>query len=202
MGKDIRTEIAEVVGLDLGDKRSHLCVLDREEGKVLEEGTVPTTREALTRRFTTTRPMRIALEAGTHSPWVSELLMGLGHQVIVANPRRLRLIYTNRRKNDRVDARYLAQVARLDPELLAPVRHRGHEARAALALLRSREALVASRTKLINHVRGVVKSVGGRLPSCTAGAFGTKRMAEKLPEHLKEVLLPFLADRRGFPRDG
>lgn len=192
MDDDIRKGIVEVVGLDLGDKRSQLCVLDRDCGEVLEEGTVPTTREALERRFSTVRPMRIALEAGTHSPWVSQLLEGLGHDVIVANPRRLRLIYTNRRKNDRVDARYLAQVARLDPRLLAPIRHRGEEARAALALLRSRDVLVRTRTKLINHVRGMVKSVGGRLPGCSAGAFGTKKMADELPALVKEALLPVL----------
>lgn len=192
MGNDSRTVIGEVVGLDLGDRRSHLCMLDRESGAVLEEGTVLTTREGLERRFSTARPLRIALEAGTHSPWVSQLLEGLGHEVIVANPRRLRLIFSNRKKNDRVDARYLAQVARLDPDLLAPIRHRGEDARAALTLLRSRDVLVQARTKLINHVRGTVKSMGGRLPSCSAGAFRTTRMAGELPEVLKPALLPVL----------
>jgi len=190
---DIRVEIEEVVGLDLGDKRNHLCVLSHGSGEILEEGSVATTRKALLSRFGGRRRMRIAVEAGTHSPWVAELLEELGHEVLVANPRRLRLIYGNRRKNDKVDARYLAQVARLDPSLLAPIQHRGSEARADLAVLRSRDALVAARTKLINHVRGSVKSVGGRLPPSSAPAFGTKKIAERIPRALQPALAEVLA---------
>jgi len=187
-----RKGIEEVVGLDLGDRRSRLCVLDLGSGEVLEEGSIPTTQAALVRRFGTPRPMRIAIEAGTHSAWVRDVLEGLGHEVIVANPRRLRLIYGNRRKHDAVDARYLAQLARLDPELLAPIRHRAEEARSALAVIRSRGALVRSRSALIAHVRGVAKSFGCRLPGCTAGAFSTRRMAEELPVAVRAALRPVL----------
>jgi transposase len=185
-------EMSEVVGMDLGDKQSHLCVMDMATGEILEEGRVPTTEEALERRFETARPMRIVIEAGTHSPWVSELLERLGHEVIVANPRKLRLIYKNRRKNDKADARYLAQVGRLDVRLLAPVRHRGREVRADLGQLRSRDALVKARTKLINHVRGVVKSVGSRLPKCSASSFGTKKLGEEVPKLVRSALMPVL----------
>lgn len=193
MNDDIRVSVEEVVGLDLGDKRSHLCVLSHGSGEILEEGSVATTRQALMSRFGGGRRMRIAVEAGTHSPWVAELLEELGHEVLVANPRRLRLIYGNRRKNDTVDARYLAQVARLDPNLLAPIRHRGSDGRADLAVLRSRDALVAARTKLVNHVRGSVKSVGHRLPGCSTAAFGTRSMADHIPEASRLALLPVLA---------
>lgn len=185
-------EISEVVGLDLGDKQSHICVMCLASGEVLEEAKLPTTERALERRFSTERPMRIAFEAGTHSPWVSELLERMGHEVIVANPRKLRLIYENRRKNDKVDAMYLAQLARVDSRLLAPITHRGPEARADLAVLHSRDAAIKARTKLINHVRGVVKSLGGRLPSCSSGAFGTKKMAGEIPDAAKQALLPIL----------
>jgi transposase len=91
-------------GLDLGDKYSYLCLIDTESGEVIEEGRLRTTPEALRRRFASERPLRIAVETGTHSPWVSRLLEERGHEVLVANARRLRLIYSNKRKTDEIDA--------------------------------------------------------------------------------------------------
>lgn len=178
----------KTVGLDLGDRSSQFVVLDAE-GKPIEEGRVATRESALRKRFSGCQPMRIALETGTHSPWVSRVLKDCGHEVIVANSRKLRLIYQNRRKNDRVDAMYLARLARLDPLLLSPVEHRGPEAQKDLALLRSRDALVQARTQLINHARGLVKSVGRRLPSCSSEAF-SKKVLGAIPESLQPGLLP------------
>lgn len=178
------------VGLDLGDRFSHVVILDRE-GQVVEEGRVATREEALRKRFSECPRMRIALETGTHSPWVSRLLEDCGHEVIVANSRKLRLIYENPSKDDRVDALYLARVARVEPALLSPVEHRGETAQKDLALLRSRDALVSARTQLINHVRGQVKSVGGRLPACSSRSF-PKKVSERMPESLKPGLLPVL----------
>ena len=106
--------------------------------------------------------MRIAIEAGTHSPWASRVLEECGHEVLVANARKLRLIYSNKRKTDEIDAENLARLARLDPKLLYPLKHRGEESQAHMALIRSREALVGTRTQLVNHVRGAVKSFGGQ----------------------------------------
>jgi Transposase len=92
-------------GLDIGDKYSYLCLIDQESGEVVEEGRLRTTPEALRRRFASEQPpMRIAMEAGTHSPWVSRVLEECGHEVLVANARKLRLIYANKRKTDEVDA--------------------------------------------------------------------------------------------------
>jgi transposase len=92
-------------GLDLGDKYSYLCLIDTESGEVMEEGRLRTTPEALRRRFSSEhQPLRIALEAGTHSPWVSRLLEECGHDVLVANARKMRLIYANKRKTDEIDA--------------------------------------------------------------------------------------------------
>jgi transposase len=91
-------------GLDLGDKYSYLCLIDTESGEVMEEGRLRTTPEALRRRFASERPMRIAIETGTHSPWVSRLLEECGHEVLVANARKVRLIYSNKRKTDERDA--------------------------------------------------------------------------------------------------
>jgi transposase len=131
--------------------------------------------------------MRIAIEAGTHSPWVSRLLEECGHEALVANARKLRLIYSNKRKTDEVDAENLARLARVDPKLLYPLKHRGEDSQAHVAIVRSREALVSARTQLVNHVRGAVKSFGARLPKCPAVSFHNKA-----PEHIPEALLPAL----------
>ncbi len=112
-------------GLDLGDKYSYLCLIDIESGEVVEEGRLRTTPEALRRRFRSERPLRVAIEAGTHSPWVSRLLEECGHEVLVANPRKIRLIYANKRKTDEIDAENLARLTRLDPKLLYPHKSTG-----------------------------------------------------------------------------
>jgi transposase len=178
-------------GLDLGDRYSYLCLIDSQSGEVIEEGRLRTTSEAFRRRFASERPLRIAIEAGTHSPWVSRLLEECGHEVLVANARKLRLIYANKRKTDEIDAENLARLARLDPKLLYPLRHRGEGSQAHLALIRSREALVSCRTQLVNHVRGAVKSFGARLPKCPARSFH-KRAPQHIPEALWAALGPIL----------
>jgi transposase len=178
-------------GLDLGDKYSYLCLIDQADGEVIEEGRLRTTPEALRRRFASERPLRIAVETGTHSPWVSRLLEECGHEVLVANARRLRLIYSNKRKTDQIDAENLARLARLDPKLLYPVRHRGEDSQAHMALIRSRQALIACRTQLVNHVRGAVKSFGARLPKCPARSFHN-RAQEHIPQALRPALEPVL----------
>jgi transposase len=114
-----------------------------------------------------------------------------GHEVLVANARKTRLIYANKRKTDEIDAENLARLARLDPKLLYPLRHRGEDSQAHMAILRSRQALVGSRTKLVNHVRGAVKSFGGRLPKCPARSFH-KKAAAHIPEALRPALGPIL----------
>ena len=178
-------------GLDLGDKYSYLCLIDQESGEVVEKGRLRTTPEAFLRRFASERPMRIAIEAGTHSPWVSRVLEECGHEVLVANARKLRLIYANKRKTDEIDAENLTRLARLDPRLLHPLKHRGEDSQAHMALIRSRQALVGARTQLVNHVRGAVKSFGARLPKCPARSFH-KRASEHIPEALRPALGPIL----------
>ena len=174
------------VGVDLGDRVSHVCVLD-EEGELVERGKVQTTREGLSRRFEGHARMRIALEVGTHSPWVSRHLKELGHEVLVANPRKTRLIYQNRGKQDPVDAEALARIARLDPKLLYPVEHREESVAQDLAVLRSRDVLVRTRTQLVNHVRGAVKATGHRVKKCSTRTFSEKAVGE-IPEAVREAL--------------
>ncbi|HEY7683444.1 MAG TPA: transposase [Gemmatimonadales bacterium] len=137
-------------------------------------------------------PARVILEVGPHCPWVSRLLSELGHEVIVANGRQRRFIYGNARKSDRVDAEALARVGRLDVRVLAPIQHRSAQAQTDLAQLRARDCLVRARTQLINHVRGAVKAVGGRLPASSAPAFPRQVAAELLPP-LQPTLQPLLA---------
>ena len=187
-----RGEPTITAGIDLGDRYSYLCLLDTESGEVIEEGRLRTTPEAFERRFGSQPPsMRVAVEAGTRSPWTSRLLEGCGHEVLVANARKVRLIYAEGRKTDRLDAEKLARLARLDPKLLAPIEHRGESSQAHLALIRSREALVRTRARLINHVRFTVKPFGHRLPKCSAQGFH-KKVAGRIPEFLEPSLGPIL----------
>jgi transposase len=176
-------------GIDISDRTSRVCILD-ERGEVLEEAKVRTGREAVRQCFASRAPMLVALEVGTHSPWMSRLLEELGHEVVVANPRKLRLIYENEVKRDEVDAEMIARVARMDRKLLSPVVHRGAEAQAAMALIRSRDALVRARTMLVNHTRGTVKSTGERLKTCSAASF--HRLEGELPQQLVSALQPVM----------
>jgi transposase len=178
-------------GLDLGDKYSYLCLIDTESGEVIEEGRLRTTPEAFERRFASERALRIAIEAGTHSPWASRVLEECGHEVLVANARKLRLIYANKQKTEEIDAENLARLARVDPKLLYPLKHRGEDSQAHMALIRSRQALIGCRTQLVNHVRGAVKSFGARLPKCPARSFHN-RAPEHIPEALCAALGPIL----------
>lgn len=189
---DTRQEISATitVGIDLGDRYSDFCVLDRN-GTVVDDGRLRTTQAALRRYFGGSTPMVVVIEVGTHSPWVSRLLEECGHEVIVANARKVRLIYASDNKTDKVDAESLARLGRLDPKLLAPIRHRGAEAQADLATIRSRDCLVRSRTQLINHVRGAVKAAGGRLPSSSAVSF-PRKVVEHIPTDLRDTLKPVL----------
>jgi transposase len=175
------------VGLDVSDKHVHACFLDHG-GNIVEESRLAATATALRRRFGGLERYRVVLEAGLHSPWMSRLLLELGHEIYVANPRRLRAIYENENKSDRVDAEYLARIGRLDPALLYPLRHRSPQAQADLTVLRSRRALVKARAALANYLRGVVKSAGGRIPHCDA-----RRLAGKAGEYLPADLIPALA---------
>jgi transposase len=183
-------DVVSVIGIDLGDRISQLVALDAAGNRV-GEGRIPTTPASFERRFGTLPPKLVAIETGTHSPWISRLLKRSGHQVIVANSRKLRLIYENRNKNDRVDAEYLARLARLDPKLLSPVEHRSEMAQQHLTQIHARDVLVKTRSRLIVAVRGMVKPSGERLPACSAESF-VKRARPALPEQFREALEPVL----------
>jgi transposase len=174
-----------VIGMDLGDRRSELCALD-SEGDVIWRRRLKTRAPALQEFFSTLPPTRVIIEVGTHSPWVSRLLTKLGHEVVVANAHQVKLIGHATYKNDKRDAELLARLGRVDVRLLAPIQHRTEEAQADLLWVRTRAALVESRTELINHVRGAVKSQGYRLRSCSAESF--YKLEADIPEELAATL--------------
>jgi transposase len=178
------------IGMDVGDKTSGYCELGAS-GEIRSEASVASTKKAMLQKFSSIPRCRIALEVGTHSPWMSRLLKGLGFEVIVANARQVQLITASSRKNDRMDARLLARLARVDPQLLRPIRHREEQAQADLMTIRVRANLVEARTMLINAARGFTKAQGERLPACDAAALGVSHLAA-LPEALREGLRPLL----------
>ena len=182
----------KIVGLDLGDKFSYVCVLDAGTGEVVKEKRIATRASCLETFFAGQPAMLIAIETGTHSPWISRLLESFGHDVLVANARKVRLVYGGDRKSDKLDAQKLARLARFDPKLLSPIQHHSKDAQAHLALIRSRDALVGSRISLVNHVRGSVKAFGARLPVCSTRTFARKARAV-IPAELLAALEPVLA---------
>jgi transposase len=181
-----------VIGIDLGDRTSTYCVRGRDGQAVLLEGVVETKPEAVVDTFGKLRPQRMVLETGTHSRWVAQLLELLGHEVIVGNARKLKLITENDRKSDTVDPQLLSKLGCVSAEWLYPVYQRRPEAHRDLLMVRSREALVEARTALINHVRGTVKSFGCRLR--TGDADGFVEVAQGgIPETLRPALSGVLA---------
>jgi transposase len=180
------------IGLDLGDRNSWYCVLD-EAGRIQLEQRVGTNAKALGEAFGAMARSRIALETGTHSPWISRLLSGLGHEVIVAHARKVRLIGESRKKDDRLDAQTLARLARIDPKLLCPVKHRSAQAQADLTVIRARAALVRARTSLVNTARSLAKSYGERLRGCNVRNMNPEK-AEALSPELQSALEPLLAE--------
>jgi transposase len=191
-GKRILKGKKLTTGMDLGDQFTYYCILD-EAGELIVEQKLPTTKQAMKQVFGRIPCCRVALETGAHSPWVSRLLAALGHEVIVAHARNVRLIGESSRKDDRLDARMLARLARLDPRLLSPVQHRSAEAQIHLTVIRARAALVGARTALVNAARGLAKSYGERLRKC-----GTQQvnqdLAAGLSVELRAALEPLLAE--------
>jgi transposase len=178
------------VGVDLGDQWSNYCILGLA-GETLAEGQFRTRREEVGEFFRGLAISRVVFEVGTHSAWVREIIAGLGHEVLVANPRQMDGSKRRRRKNDRIDAVKLARLGRIDPKSLYPIQHRSTEVREDLLVIRVRDSLVESRTKLISTVRGMVKTMGARLPGCSSVSF-SRKTADQIPHEVRETLQPIL----------
>ncbi|MDC3379373.1 IS110 family transposase [Planctomycetota bacterium] len=180
----------DTIGVDLGDKFSYACVLDFG-GQIQGRFRLRTTPTAFRTRFGALQKSLVAIETGTHSPWVSRVLEACGHRVLVANSRRVKLISENRKKTDRADCELLARIARADPTLLAPITHRDETSQQDLAVLRARAATVRARTLLINSARGLVKASGGRIPAAGSTAF-CRVAREAIPDGLRPAVEPQL----------
>lgn len=170
MHEAITTVPATTIGLDLGDRLSHGCVLDAA-ARIRERFRFPTTRSGLTKAFAERPRCRVVLEVGTHSPWMSRTLEAMGHEVIVANVREVQSITHSSRKNDPADAEQLGRLGRSDPRLLRPIRHRGERVQRDRTRLAVRRKLVDTRASLASQARGLAKALGERLPRCKPEAF-------------------------------
>src|SRR6266446_6114393 len=178
------------VGVDLGDRWSQYCILGLE-GETLAEGQLRTTQEDVREFFQALTVARVVIEVRTPSALVQDVITEWGHEVLVANPRLMEGSKRRKRKSDRIDANKLARLGRGDPESLHPIEHRSKEVRQDLVVLRARDALVAARTELINATRGLVKSMGARLPKCSSPSFAQK-VEEAVPVEVREALLPLV----------
>jgi transposase len=177
---------AETIGIDLGDKMSRYMILN-EEGLAVEEGSFRNSVDSIVKHFGKRGRARVAMEVGTQSAWIAREFTKLGHEVIVANARELKWITSSDDKNDRNDARKLARLARADRSLLTAVEHRTAEQQAELAVIRARDALVRSRTLLVNTARSLAKGFGLRLPASITTTFGARALAG-LAEHLRTAM--------------
>jgi transposase len=184
------SKVGMTIGIDLGDVWSHYCTLN-EDGEVVGRGRFRTSPSGVEKWFTDLPPVRIAMEAGTHSIWISEQLQELGHEVIAANVRELRAISHSDRKSDKVDAEKIARYARLDPKILRPISHRTVAQQEALTLIRARNLIVRLRTAAVNSMRGLAKPCGYRLPTSSTLCFAKRCMAV-LPPGLALALGPVL----------
>jgi transposase len=190
-GDEVRPNLDRLtVGVDLGDQWSNYCILGLG-GETLREGQFRTRRQEVGEFFQGLAISRVVIEVGTHSAWVREAIAGLGHEVLVANARRMEGSKRRRRKNDRIDAAKLARLGRVDPKLLYPIQHRSTEIREDLLVIRVRDSLVESRTKLISTVRGMVKTMGARLGGCSSVSFSAKAPGQ-IPSEVRETLEPLL----------
>ena len=179
------------IGVDLGDKRSHVAVLKRG-GEIVLERTIASTRGAFRKFFSAQKPVRVVMEAGTHSAWASELVGELGHEPVVANAQRAGvLLRSSGRKSDKLDALGLAGFGLDSVFLLKPIEHRKRAAQIDLMTIRARDSLVRARTSLINAVRSHAKVLGERIATSSSAAFH-KRARESLPEELSAALSPVI----------
>lgn len=177
----------KVIGMDLGDKRNVIVVFD-ENGQEAQPVTISNTSQALQKFFSKHTGADVVIEAGTHSAWISRLLKSMGHHVCIGNPRKLRAIWDADDKSDERDARILALIYRMEPRLLHEIHHRSEEAQATLAILKGRDQLVATRTKLANHVRGTLKTLGVSLKGCSP-----QSMPDKAPDQIPSEFWPSVA---------
>lgn len=179
------------IGIDLGDRRHAFCVLD-EQGQISAEETLANTRGSLEQLSQRYAGATIAMETGTHSPWVSRLFEARGHAVYVANARKVRAISQSVTKSDEQDARMLARLCRADPSLLSPIKHRSERCQRDLVQLKARESLVRARVDLMNSTRFLLKSLGVFVPSQVKATAFVRKLRALLDEGSSTLIEPLL----------
>jgi len=184
--------LPRTIGFDLGSKRSSFCILG-SDGEVEREGSIPMSRASVEGFLAREPQSRVVLEACGVSRWTAGIARVLGHEVVIANPRRLALVTQSCRKSDRNDAYKLADLGQVRPRLLSPVHSRGDRSYLGQMHQRVRSQLVQIRTGLVNLVRGCARTAGYPLPKCSTAAFA-KRCAKALPAELRTVLGPAFAE--------
>jgi transposase len=178
-------------GIDVHARTCELCEVSAR-GKVIRRERLAATEAGFRRRFKAAPRTRVVMECCGSSPWIVRLLESLGHEVVVVNPRRVRLIAESTLKCDRVDAEILARLSRLGPEMLHPVYQRSYEGQLLRTRLRLRSSLVRARGGLINQVRGTLRAHGSPMSSCAAKSFVARFATTGPPRHLREVLEPLV----------
>ncbi|MEX1309196.1 MAG: IS110 family transposase [Candidatus Sulfomarinibacteraceae bacterium] len=181
----------EYCGIDLHQNETEICVID-DDGTVIERARIKTSRTSFKRRFDGQTPMKVVLEAGGSSPWVSRLIASMGHDVVVCAPRRVRLIAESTMKTDEIDAEVLARLVRVDQGFLGRVTHRSESAQLQRGLMTARTALVNARSKWVHSTRGLLRSFGFRVPGGSTGLFHARCAKVEMPDDLRAVVQPLL----------
>jgi transposase len=184
-------QFSTIIGVDLGDKKHHVCVIGKD-GEILVEQVIANTPSQLQQLAAQYPGALVAIEVGGHSPWVSRLLEEHGCRCVVANARKLRAIYTNERKCDRVDARMLAKLARADVGLLSPIQHGSLEHQQHRLVITMRDSLVRQRVDMISSIRFSLKSLGVRLPGCSTPSFCSKCRQQLQGQEILSSIEPIL----------
>lgn len=167
-----------VIGIDLGDRSSTYTVRSRNAQEILLRGSMATEATGVASEFQKFAAQTFILETGTHARWMGLLLETMGHEVVVANARKLKLISENNTKSDKVDPDLLSSLGCMNPEWLHPVYQRSQGAHNDLTVVKAREVLIKTRTEMINFVRGTVKAYGCRIRTCDSGHFVEAAKAE------------------------
>lgn len=184
------TTYKSYLGIDLGDVYSYWYFMtdDGEEANGRTKTKVKAIADLLAEKGQ--EHLEVAIEVGTHSRWVSAVIQDMGHEAVVANPRKVRLIYAGNNKSDRLDAENLARLLRVDRKLLHPIKHRNKECQTALASIKSRGQMVKQRTAEVNFVKGALKSFGVYIEGFTVETF--HRCGSQIPDELLPAYMPHL----------
>ena len=191
MAKIICQPASRSIGVDLGKRISHVCVL--VDGEVEREFKVSSMAESWQQAFEPLERCRLIMEVGGPSPWVSRLLRKMGFDVWVVTPWTLKEIFKKqqRRKNDRNDARALALAGSQSPGMLKRIEHNGEQVQRDRITIVQRDTLVRARTRMIGCLRGVLGSLGIDVPICSSDAIN-RRIEEHVPQELRTSLAPML----------